>query len=312
MMRYFTHGERNFHTYPDPGGRRFNWEIFVLFDGHCWPVQPDGARIGGNKANFWICQPNFDYYWHGPNQVCRRATWHFSDLPEVVENAIPESGALCATLTPEELAAAERIANEIAPHFLAPTKISPLVFERGLIDLCMLAMKPFASERMKSLDKLPYSRIERVIAFYLQNIRRNPKVDEVARAGNLSTSHLRRLFYLVHDETPHRYFHRLRMKRVADHLASTEDTLAQVAGLYGFSDATDLCRAFSSFYKVSPHVWRKNIAVHHQSLGDWRMSRYGAVWRDRSDGRDAEKPGRRARRTGRGRAGAKARRGRHG
>jgi AraC-like DNA-binding protein len=290
MLRYFAHGERNFHAYPDPSGQRFNWELFILFSGRCWPTGPGGARIGAAEANFWICRPNLDYYWRGPNRPCRRATLHFSDIPEVVENVIPESGVLCATLTPEELAAAERIAKKSAPHFLAPTKISPLVFERGLVDLCIMAMKSFAGERMESLDNSPGTRIERAISFYLQNIRRNPKVAEVAHAVNLSTSHLRRLFFLVRGETPHQHFHNLRMKRVADHLAVTEDTLAQVAGHYGFSDVTDLCRAFKLFYDVSPHVWRKSIAVLHQPLGDWRMSRYGAVWLDR----DPPGPGRTA------------------
>ena len=281
MLRYLVFGERNFHTYPDPGGRRFNWEIFILFKGNCWPVTHDGARIGNQEANFWIFPPNFDYHWRSKNMKCRRAAIHFSSMPETVEDVMPENGCLSVTLTPEELKKAERILNEIHPHYLAPTKISPLVFERNMLDLCLLAMKSFGSERMESLDNSPYSRIERAVAYYMQNIRRNPKIDEVAQAVNLSTSHLRRMFFLVRNVTPHHYFHSLRMKRVADHLSSTDDTLHEVARHYGFSDATDLCRTFKRFFDVSPHVWRKNIAESHQSSGDWRMSRYAAVWRDR-------------------------------
>jgi AraC-like DNA-binding protein len=281
MLRYLVFGERNFFTYPDPGGKRFSWEIFILFKGKCWPETPDGRRIGNQNTNFWIHPANVDYHWRSNDMTCRRAAIHFSSMPETVEDLMPQNDSLGVTLTQEELKSAERLVAEIQPHYLAPTKISPLVFERNMIDLCLLAMKSLGTERMVSLDNSPYSRIERAIAFYMQNIRRNPKIDEIARAVNLSTSHLRRMFFLVRNMTPHHYFHSLRMKRVADHVSTTDDTLHEVARQYGFSDATDLCRAFKRFFDVSPHVWRKNIAVSHQASGDWQLSRYAAVWRDR-------------------------------
>jgi AraC-like DNA-binding protein len=210
------------------------------------------------EAKFWINPSGLIYHWSGKHSFCHRACLHFSNVPEILASIVPPQGQ-AVKLSAKELKEAKEIVRDALPHYLHPNRLSSLFFERSLIDLSMLALKTLAQEKIHSRATSARDRVERAISFYLENVRRNPKLHEISCGVKMSTSQLRRLFFTVKDETPHRYFHQLRMERIAHHLSTTDEPLAQVAASYQFSDETDLCRTFKKIFKVSPHTWRRNI-----------------------------------------------------
>jgi AraC-like DNA-binding protein len=264
MLRYLALGERSFEAVHDTLSQRLNWEFFILFEGECWP-QFKGKKLEGylKDANFWVTRPMLTYKWYGNGHPCHRAVLHFSSVPSEFACAMPDSGVIAAKLSNHDLEQAKQIVQNLLPDYAKPNEFSPLVFDRGMLDVVLLAIRCLSrtSKEVHLFEDHASDRVEQAVMFYQVNLHRNPKMSEISEAVHLSTSQLRRLFLQVKRQSPLDYLRKLRMKRISEHLATSDDTLEDIAKVYSFSDNTDLCRCFKAVFGVSPNVWRKNYAV---------------------------------------------------
>jgi transcriptional regulator GlxA family with amidase domain len=82
-------------------------------------------------------------------------------------------------------------------------------------------------------------------------------IEEVARAVNLSTPHLRYLFRAETGTTPAQYLKSLRMKKAKELLETTFLSVKQVMFQVGIDDKSHFARVFRRAYGLSPAEYRR-------------------------------------------------------
>jgi AraC family transcriptional regulator len=82
-------------------------------------------------------------------------------------------------------------------------------------------------------------------------------VDELAQCVGLSVSHLMQGFKSAFGTTPWQYVLSTRLDEAASLLATTGETVGQIASSTGFASPSHLATAFGRQFGVSPMVYRR-------------------------------------------------------
>ncbi|HKR63637.1 MAG TPA: helix-turn-helix transcriptional regulator, partial [Thermoanaerobaculia bacterium] len=83
-----------------------------------------------------------------------------------------------------------------------------------------------------------------------------PRFADIAREAGVTPAYLARAFRRATGQTMGEYLRGLRAKRAASLLASTFESLADVALTTGFADQSHLCRVFRAQYGITPLRYR--------------------------------------------------------
>lgn len=86
----------------------------------------------------------------------------------------------------------------------------------------------------------------------------NPDLEEISRSACLSVPQLVRHFRSAFQATPHQYLIRIRLRRAAALLKSSDSPVHEIAWRCGFENVSAFCRAFKSTFGVQPLHFRKN------------------------------------------------------
>lgn len=86
-------------------------------------------------------------------------------------------------------------------------------------------------------------------------------LDELARLGNYSRWHLRRLFESVFEESAHELMRRARLEESRRLLSDATLSVAEVAAHVGFDHPSAFCRAFRAQYGTSPSRYRSGLSA---------------------------------------------------
>lgn len=257
MLRYFAYSARDFGRSPDRSDFRLNWEFWIAFRGAVRPVFHDHSRSDLPATNFWVMAPNLRFHWETSPAKIERAVVHFAYVPAPLEEITSERGFFCRKLSAPELAEARGIAKAIAAAVARRDRLSPLHFQRALLDLTLLGLRHEPSQSWSTLETHVADRVERAVAWYKKHVHEAPKLGRVAAELHLSVSHLRRLFHAYYHKSPKLVFDRLRLELASSLLASSTSTLDDVAGRTGFKSTTDFCRVFKKHFGHPPNEWRR-------------------------------------------------------
>ncbi len=113
-----------------------------------------------------------------------------------------------------------------------------------------VALAAQAAER-KSLQELQ--------VWIAENLARDLSVEALAERVSMSTRNFARVFARELGETPARYVEQARIEAARAQLASSEDSVDQIATRCGFSSAELLRRSFVRQFKVAPSQYRKHF-----------------------------------------------------
>jgi transcriptional regulator GlxA family with amidase domain len=113
-----------------------------------------------------------------------------------------------------------------------------------------VALAAQAAER-KSLQDLQ--------VWIAENLAKNLSVEVLARRAAMSERNFARVFARELGNTPARYVEHARVEAARTQLASTDDSLDQIASRCGFSSAELLRRCFLRHFKVAPSQYRKHF-----------------------------------------------------
>lgn len=91
----------------------------------------------------------------------------------------------------------------------------------------------------------------------LGNLTEDFPVADLAGCCGLSRSHFTRAFKNSMGTSPHRWLVRERVRRAAELLERTDDSIAEIALSCGFCDQSHLTRMFHAIVGVSPAAWRR-------------------------------------------------------
>jgi AraC family transcriptional regulator len=106
-------------------------------------------------------------------------------------------------------------------------------------------------------ETLPKYRLARVLEFIDANLASELTLADLSRVAGSSVFHFSRAFRNAQGVPPHRYLLELRIERAKALLLGGPVSLAALATLCGFHDATHLSRTFTRLVGVSPRQFRK-------------------------------------------------------
>lgn len=102
------------------------------------------------------------------------------------------------------------------------------------------------------------ARVDRVTTHIRTNLDGDLRVETLARVAHASPFHFHRIFAAITGEPPGALVRRARTERAAHLIAASPDRrLGDIAVQVGFTELSDLSRAFRSHYGRSPTEWRR-------------------------------------------------------
>lgn len=131
--------------------------------------------------------------------------------------------------------------------------------DRGVIGNLILSRFEFELERSRSLARTQAIPPQLGLAtdFINMNYAKPLSLDDVAKAADVSVSHLHMLFRSHLGESPHQYLIQKRLRIAGHTLATGNLSIKAVASEVGYPNAENFCRAFRKFFGRSASEYRQ-------------------------------------------------------
>jgi AraC-like DNA-binding protein len=262
MLRYLAQGLRNFATFPDQAARRTCWEFFAVLEGS---IRPDyGKEYPSSKLQqncLYLTRPNCSYKWLSGKQPVQRVVFHFSSIPNILENECNGQNFVIHRLNPQDRELIIELANMLQPYYLKPTELLELYSQKALIELSLLFLEGADFRQMRPLHRKEFERVRKAEEWYLSKIKSRPTIEAVAAAVNISSSQLRRDFYEVYKMAPQLVFRRLRLYEATRLLSNSDWSIEEIHREAGFASKVDFHRSFKSEYNFTPYQWRRRESI---------------------------------------------------
>lgn len=142
-------------------------------------------------------------------------------------------------------------------------KAKSLVFE--LLEW-MLSISDYNVSGYEDIRK--YERFHPIFKYIENHLDQKIKISQLAEILLLSRSHFYKEFKESFHMSPLQYIQVQRLKRAQYLLATTHDTMDEIAGQIGYRDAYQFARFFKSMHGSSPGQYRKTITGSFQSTSN--------------------------------------------
>jgi len=131
--------------------------------------------------------------------------------------------------------------------------------DRDVIGNLILSRFEFELERSRSLARTQAIPLQLGLAtdFINLNYAKPLSLDDVAKAADVSVSHLHMLFRSHLGESPHQYLIQKRLRIAGHTLATGNLSIKAVASEVGYPNAENFCRAFRKFFGRSASEYRQ-------------------------------------------------------
>jgi AraC family transcriptional regulator len=118
-----------------------------------------------------------------------------------------------------------------------------------------------SAQSAPTLGRLAMWKINRVFGYIDINLASGIRSRDLARLVELSESHFSRAFKSSVGESPLSYITRRRIELARQMMRASDQALAQIAVVCGWSDQSHFCRVFRRVVGSSPDEWRRANAV---------------------------------------------------
>lgn len=131
--------------------------------------------------------------------------------------------------------------------------------DRDVVGNLILSRLGFELERSRSLARVQSTPPQLSLAtdFINRNYAKPLSLEDVAKAAELSVSHLHMLFRAHLGESPHQYLIQKRLRIAGHALATGNQSVKAVAAEVGYPNAESFCRAFRKFFGRSASEYRQ-------------------------------------------------------
>lgn len=121
-----------------------------------------------------------------------------------------------------------------------------------------------------SMDTLDYTRkiINYIEIHYMEDIR----AKDLAKACDLSETHMRRIFIEATNITPSEYLNLVRIKRVCEILAKEKCPIEKVANSVCYPVLSTFMRNFKKTTGISLNVWRRKALENTENVAAYQVS----------------------------------------
>ncbi len=134
------------------------------------------------------------------------------------------------------------------------------ILARNALSSCILQLhehKPAAEGMATASSPGMQGRMKQMLDHIHTNYPRELQLEDIAAAGNMSTSTALRCFRSVLATTPLQYVNQCRMQAAARLLRETDWLISDIGERCGFSDTAYFTRQFHRFYGITPSKYRK-------------------------------------------------------
>jgi AraC family transcriptional regulator len=138
---------------------------------------------------------------------------------------------------------------------------------RALALLGSHGRSPGSAQTTPTRGCLAMWQMNRVIGYIDINLSNGIRSRDLARLVDLSESHFSRAFKSSAGVSPHGYVTRRRIELARELMRASDQTLAQIAVVCGWSDQSHFCRAFRRVVGLSPDTWRRANALDPGRVG---------------------------------------------
>ncbi len=130
---------------------------------------------------------------------------------------------------------------------------------RNVVGNLILSRLDFELERSRSLARAQavHTQLSLATDFINRKYSKPLSLDDVAKAADVSVSHLHMLFRKQLGESPHQYLIEKRLRTAGHALATGKQSIKVVAAEIGYPNAESFCRAFRKFFGRSASEYRQ-------------------------------------------------------
>jgi AraC family transcriptional regulator len=237
---------------------RANWEFYGVIHGAIAPVIPGGGELPLRSRHLWLFPPETCHGWRGNGMhKAQIVVFHFGFVPPPLDEFARMSGYMSIDLTAEEAQRMLEMEEELREYYRLSTSVNLLHFHKALLELSLIILKRAPVQKLAFRQDSAVAKVEAALTWFSEHLGENPKLEQAARAVHVSTSHLRRLFRQVRNQSPQAAFTHVKIERAMELLSQSEDKLDVVASLCGFSSGVNFCRVFKAQTGLTPDGWRK-------------------------------------------------------
>ncbi|MBC8009277.1 MAG: helix-turn-helix transcriptional regulator [Burkholderiales bacterium] len=131
--------------------------------------------------------------------------------------------------------------------------------DQGVVGNLILARLRFELDRSRSLARAQaiHPQLGLATDYINRNYAKPLSLEDVAKAADVSVSHLHMLFRAHLGESPHQYLIRKRLRIAGHALATSKQSIKAVAAEVGYPNAESFCRAFRKFFGRSASEYRQ-------------------------------------------------------
>jgi AraC family transcriptional regulator len=154
-----------------------------------------------------------------------------------------------------------RLAGDLADELRSAETGHELIVAALIEQILIQLLRRYAS--IRRADELELSRaglidrrIRRAVELMHSHLAEELPLEELAAAAYLSPFHFARLFKKLTGLPPHAYLAALRIERARALLATTDDSITEVAARVGYSNSSHFGKAFRQFTGLTPRAFR--------------------------------------------------------
>lgn len=141
--------------------------------------------------------------------------------------------------------------------YVCPSAIRNPAIARSLQELCFLLIEEAAGRQEALKEPESQDQIRKALSYLHENFRSPIRLDDMARAANLSRYYFSRRFRTLTGFSPGEYLIRLRLEYARTLLETTDLPIRTVGEMSGFTDEAYFSRLFSQRTGINARTFRK-------------------------------------------------------
>lgn len=154
-----------------------------------------------------------------------------------------------------------RLEHVFSELYCVPQEMQKGYFKVKILELLMFLNSldvNLSQTNQRSCSKAQVELAKQVCRFINTHMDTRLTIEQLAELFFVSPAQLRKCFYSVYGESIYAYIRAYKMRSAAHCLETTEQTIAEIAGSFGYDNSSKFSKAFRDVIGVSPTEYRQN------------------------------------------------------
>lgn len=159
----------------------------------------------------------------------------------------------------------DRLEHVFSELYCVPPDMRKGYFKVKVLELLMFLNSLGAScsqTEKRSCSREQAELAKRVCQYMNAHMDTRLTIDELARHFFVSAACLRKCFYSVYGESVYAYIRAYKMRSAAHRLVTTQETVSEIAGAFGYDNCSKFAKAFRDVMGESPTEYRQKQEYH--------------------------------------------------